>query len=108
MVDSGLVTATIGRQRPADVATVRASIWRTEAKRFALLASPFLATTAAYELLRVLEPYHGRVRVAELRALDELFFPFGGGTLSDAIASAQHPVLDVVCGVTYLFFMAEV
>jgi inositol phosphorylceramide synthase catalytic subunit len=108
MVDSGLVTATIERRRPADVASVPASIWRSEAKRFALLASPFFATIAAYEVLRVLEPRHGRIRVGELRALEELLFPLDGGTLSDAIASAQHPVLDVVCGVTYLFFMAEV
>jgi membrane-associated phospholipid phosphatase len=109
MVDSGLVTASIGRHPAAAVASVPASIWRSEAKRFALLASPFLATAAAYELLRVLEPLHGPVRVAELRALEELLFSIGGGrTLSDAIASAQHPVLDVVCAFTYLFFMAEV
>jgi membrane-associated phospholipid phosphatase len=109
MVDPELATALIDRHHSPSVAPVRGSIWRSEAGRFALLASPFLAAAAAYEVLRTVEPLHGRIRVAELRQLDALFFPLGGGrTLSDAIAGAQHPALDVVCGLTYLLFMAEV
>lgn len=106
---SGVANATMEQHAPGSVAAVPASIWRSEAMRFALLASPFLATAAAYEGLRVLEPLRGRVRVAELRQLEELYFSVGGGrTLSDVLASAHHPVLDVICGATYLLFMAEV
>lgn len=109
MTDLGLAREAMGRPGQAGVAAVRASLWRTEAVRFGLLASPFLATAAAYEGLRALEPLHGRIRVRELRELEERFFSAGsGGTLSDVIAGAHHPVLDVVCGVTYLLFMAEV
>jgi membrane-associated phospholipid phosphatase len=109
MLDSAVADATMERHEPPSVAAVPAPIWRTEAVRFALLASPFLLTAAAYECLRALEPLHGRVRVHELRALEERFFSLGGGrTVSDVVAAAQHPVLDLVCAVTYLLFMAEV
>lgn len=109
MLDSAVAHATMERHASPSVASVPASIWRTEAVRFALLASPFLLTAAAYEGLRVLAPLHGRIRVHELRALEERFFSLDGGrTLSDVLAAAHHPVLDLTCGVTYLLFMAEV
>jgi inositol phosphorylceramide synthase catalytic subunit len=109
MSDFAVADATMGQHRATDVAGVPASIWRSEAVRFALLASPFLAAAGAYEVLRALEPLHARIRVAELRELEALLFAVGGGlTVSDVIARATHPVLDVVCGLTYLLFMAEV
>jgi membrane-associated phospholipid phosphatase len=109
MNDSAVANAIMERSRATGVAGVTASVWRGEAWRFALLASPFVAAAGAYEVLRVLEPLHGRIRVSELRELELLFFSVGGGrTVSDVVANAHHPLLDVVCGLTYLLFMAEV
>jgi inositol phosphorylceramide synthase catalytic subunit len=109
MPESAAMTVSVDRQSPQSVASVPVPIWRTEAVRFALIAAPFLATAVAYEGLRLLAPLHGRIRVAELRELEQLLFSFGGGkTLSDLVANAYHPLLDVICGVTYLLFMAEV
>lgn len=109
MTDSSFASVTIERHRARSVAPVPERIWRSEAMRFALLASPFLLTAVAYEALRRLAPLHGRIRVLELRQLEERLFSLGGGlTLSDAIASAHFQLLDVLCGLTYLLFMAEV
>jgi membrane-associated phospholipid phosphatase len=109
MVDTGPTSATLERHRLQTAGAVLASIRQSPAFEFALVASPFLVTAAAYEVLRVLAPWHARIRVAELRQLEEALFSWGGGrTLSDVVAGAQHPVLDVISGVTYLLFMAEV
>jgi inositol phosphorylceramide synthase catalytic subunit len=74
--------------------------------------APLIATGLLYELLRGFFHYRGEVHVGDLYELEARLFsvstPSGPRALSDVIAQATSPGLDVLCGVTYFLFLAEV
>jgi inositol phosphorylceramide synthase catalytic subunit len=79
---------------------------------FVMHMAPLIATGLLYELLRGFFHYRGAVHVGDLYELEARLFsvstPSGPRALSDVIAQATSPGLDVLCGVTYFFFLAEV
>lgn len=85
--------------------------WPYSALTFATHASPFFVAAGAYEVLRRLVQYRGEIHVGDLYALEERLFPVatssGTVAVSEAIAAATHPLLDLVCGATYLLFLLE-
>jgi membrane-associated phospholipid phosphatase len=79
---------------------------------FLTLATPFFAAAAVYEVLRrLIVVYRGDVHTGDLFLLEERLFPVstaaGTQALSQVIAANVHPVLDFICGTTYLVFLAE-
>jgi inositol phosphorylceramide synthase catalytic subunit len=79
---------------------------------FAAYAAPFVATGVGYEVLRRLIQFRGEIHVRDLYDLDARLFsvPTSDGPrgLTDLIAAHTHPLLDLVCGATYLLFLLEV
>jgi membrane-associated phospholipid phosphatase len=84
----------------------------TKAVVFVAYAAPLVMAGLAYEMLRYLVQYRGEVHVADLYELEARLFsvPTAAGprALSDVIAQHQTPLLDVICGATYLVFLLEV
>jgi membrane-associated phospholipid phosphatase len=82
------------------------------ARRFSALGEPFVATGIAYDYLRLFIHLRGEVHVGDLHAAERLLFGVStaGGrvALSDVIAGAVHPALDVVCGVAYILYLVQV
>jgi membrane-associated phospholipid phosphatase len=76
---------------------------------FAAHAMPFALVSVVYPALGVLMPYRGEVHTGDLYDLEAQLFtvPTSNGprVLSELVASAPHPVLDVITGVTYLLFL---
>jgi membrane-associated phospholipid phosphatase len=74
--------------------------------------APILAAGVTYELLRGLFQYRGTVHVADLYEYEARLFSIstadGPRTLSEVVSRHTSPWLDLVCGVTYFLFVAEV
>lgn len=85
---------------------------RREVLSFGLYGLPFLVVAGIYEVLGSVFAAHSEIHVGDLYALEEMLFSVqtatGTRALSEVIAQATHPVLDVICGVTYLTFLPEV
>jgi membrane-associated phospholipid phosphatase len=79
---------------------------------FVVYLSPLVASGLAYEVLRRLVPYRGRVHVGDLYEHEARLFSVGTAegprALSEVIARHVHPLLDVLCGLTYFLFLIEV
>jgi len=82
------------------------------ARRFSALGAPFVATGIAYDYLRLFIHLRGEVHVGDLHAAERFLFgvPTASGrvALSDLVAAAVHPSLDVVCGVAYILYLLQV
>lgn len=83
------------------------------ARRFSALSAPFVLTGIAYDLLRLVMPYRAEpIHTGDLFAAERMLFPVSTaqGTLSvsEAIAGATTPVLDLVTGATYLTYLVQV
>lgn len=76
---------------------------------FALHALPFALVSIVYPALGLLMPYRGTVHTGDLHDLEARLFsvPTANGprVLSELVAAAPNPVLDVISGVTYLLFL---
>lgn len=72
-------------------------------------ALPFAMVSVVYPALGLLMPYRGDVHTGDLYQLEAQLFtvPTASGprVLSELVAAAPHPVLDVISGVTYLLFL---
>ncbi len=81
-------------------------------RQLALYVGPFIAVAAIYEALRGAIHHVKTVHVADLLALEHQFFSVptaeGQRALIDIIASNTHPLLDLLCGVTYLLWVPQV
>jgi membrane-associated phospholipid phosphatase len=93
----------------------RAALRRRWATLLSLLLylTPFAITGIAYELLEPLFlSRHGSIHIADLWRLEARWFSVltaaGPRPLSELISQAQSPWLDVLCGITYLSFLAEI
>lgn len=78
-----------------------------------LYLTPFAVTGIAYELLEPLFlSRHGSIHIADLWELEARCFSVltaaGPRSLSELISQTQSPWLDLVCGITYLLFLAEI
>ncbi|AKT44213.1 phosphatase PAP2 family protein [Chondromyces crocatus] len=81
------------------------------ARSFLALAAPFVITGLAYDFLRLFIHLRGDVHVGDLYAAERLLFgvptALGRVALSEVVAKATHPVLDVVTGLVYIFYLVE-
>lgn len=82
------------------------------ARRFSALGAPFVATGIAYDYLRLFIHLRGEVHVGDLHAAERFLFgvPTDAGrvAISDVIAAAVHPSLDVLCGIAYILYLVQV
>lgn len=81
-------------------------------ERFAGRVIPLWLVGALYEtLLPTLMPYRGAVHVADLHGWELALFGIGEGTSrllpTEWITRLLHPVLDVICGITYLLYLPQ-
>lgn len=114
MAADGALPAVVGARSDAKASTaVRSAAarrWRSVGL-FVAYAMPFVVAAVCYEVLRHAVHYRGDVHVGDLFDLEARLFPIttqsGTVALSDVISRMQHPLLDVVCGATYLFFLLE-
>jgi inositol phosphorylceramide synthase catalytic subunit len=74
--------------------------------------APIFGAGLIYELLRGLFQYRGTVHVGDLYDLEAKLFSIstaeGPRALSEVVSRHTTPWLDLVCGVTYFLFLAEV
>ncbi len=79
------------------------------ARQFSLIAAFFTLTALGYTLLGFLSPLRAGVHVADLWSADRVLFPGpNGSSLADWISSSPNPLFDVIAGVTYITYLAEV
>ncbi len=81
-------------------------------RRFAFLALPLWLVGALYEtLLPTLMPHRGAIHVADLHGWELSLFGIGEGAARVVptvwITRLLHPVLDVLCGITYLLYLPQ-
>lgn len=76
---------------------------------FGAHALPFALVSVVYPALGLLMPYRGEVHTGDLYDLEARLFSVSTATgprvLSELVATAPHPLLDVITGVTYLLFL---
>lgn len=85
--------------------------WHPRTARFAYLALPFAAVGILYDNVRLLTDLRGPIHVADLYAAELRWFgvPTAAGreVLPLVLENYTHPVLDFVCGVTYLLYLPQ-
>ncbi len=75
---------------------------------FAYRALPFFAVGIIYENLRWLMPLRPEVHVADLYHADLLLFGIGGEVFPKFLEHHTHPALDLICGLSYMFYLISV
>jgi membrane-associated phospholipid phosphatase len=82
------------------------------ARRFSILSAPFVVVGLSYDLLRLFTSHRGQIHTGDLfdaeRALFGVTTPDGVVAVSDVIARATHPALDLVTGLVYLVYLLQV
>jgi membrane-associated phospholipid phosphatase len=112
MAADGALPATLVARSETAGARDQAAVSRNRrALRFLAYAVPFVVTGLAYEALRPLSRFRPEVHVGDLFDLEARVFPVdtaaGTVALSDVIARQKHVLLDLVCGTSYVLFLAE-
>lgn len=84
-------------------------VYNEKSRRFLAVFYPFIITGVVFDLMRYVywQGIAGRVHVAEPYELERRWFAIGGRTLNEIFLEHHHVVLDVVCGLAYLTFVAE-
>jgi hypothetical protein len=75
---------------------------------FAYRAVPFFAVGIIYENLRWLMPLRPEVHVADIYYADLALFGIGGEVLPKVMENHTHPLLDLICGVSYMLYLISV
>ncbi len=79
------------------------------ARQFSALVAPFALCGLTYQFLPLIMPLRGDIDVAFIWNLERALFSLGDGpTLGDALAAHPHPALDVVSGLVYITYFAQI
>ena len=85
--------------------------WHPRTTSFAFLALPYLVVGALYDNVRLLTEFRGPIHVADLYAAELSWFGVetssGRQILPLLLENHTHPVLDAVCGLTYLLYLPQ-
>jgi inositol phosphorylceramide synthase catalytic subunit len=82
--------------------------FRDSSAHFAYRALPFFLVGMIYENIGWLMPYRPEVHIADLYYADLALFGVGGQILPKVMESHTYPLLDLICGLSYMFYLISV